>query len=261
MKRTLTLLRAVAIGLFFSGPGSAAAQDATLVLGADPWCPMVCADAPDSPGFMVEAAQQALARHGYRVEYRNMPWSRALVSVEQGKIDGLLGANHYREAIVILPEYSYFWSQMGYAQHMRQPQVKDLSDASLTGLHFQLIQDYDYAGTTPLGPWLSTHPQQVSYNKGTDLLPRMLNLIMRGRGDITLDNLAVLQYTLKSLNLQDSFYTAPVSEPNKVYIGISRRHPNAQQIAELLDREMLTMRENGQLQALLLKYGVTTTLH
>ena len=89
----------------------------------------------------------------------------------------------------------------------------------------------------------------------------MLNLIMRGRGDITLDNLAVLQYTIKILNLQDSFYTAPVSEPNKVYIGISRRHPNAQQIAELLDREMLTMRENGQLQALLLKYGVTTSLH
>lgn len=232
-----------------------------IVLGADPWCPMICAELPGQPGFMVEAAQMALAPHGYEVEYRNLPWSRALIEAESGRIDGLFAANQKRERIVILPEHAYFWSVMGYAQHRRREQIKDLSGPSLVGLNFQLIQDYDYAGTTPLGPWLSAHPDRVSYNRGSDPLPRMLGMIMLGRGDITLDNLAVLQYSLKQLNLQDSFHTAPVSEPYKTYIGISRRHPKARLIADLLSREMQAMREDGRLKRLLIKYGVTARLY
>lgn len=253
--------RIVALGVLACLLGSAPVCAEKLVLGADPWCPMICADAPDKPGFMVEAAQIALARHGYQVEYRNMPWSRALQYAESGQIDGLLAANHKREAIVILPEQAYFWSVMGYALHQRHPALPDLSDASLDGLHFQLIQDYDYAGTTPLGPWLAEHPRQVNYNTGTEPLPRMLDMIMRGRGDITLDNLAVLQYSLRQQNLQDSFTTAPISERYKTYISLSRRHPEAEHIAQLLSQEMQRMREDGELKQLLLRYGVTAPLY
>jgi polar amino acid transport system substrate-binding protein len=227
-----------------------------LIIGADPWCPMICSEDPEHPGFMVEMAQKALAKHDYQVEFYNLPWSRALLWVEAGKIDGLFGANKSRESIVILPEAAYIISTPAYAVEKRLYGYTWQGDANLGNLRFELVQDMDYAGTTPLGPWLSAHPNQVTYNTGVNSLEKVLSKIHLNRGDITISNLAVLQYNLGKLGLTKHFNIGPIGTSNKAYISISRKHPKAQEIANLLNLEIPLMRKNGELKVILDRYHV-----
>lgn len=226
-----------------------------LLLASDPWCPMICIDNAHGPGYVVEAVRLALAPHGYEVEYVNLPWSRALRSALDGEVDGLLSASVGEEQALVYSEHAYFLAVAGYALHKRRAPLKDLSEESLAGLRFLLIQDYDYS-VTPVGGWLKSHGEDVDYVKGDNALPRILNMIVRGRADIVVDDYEALRYNIGKLRFEGYFHVVPISKPVRFYITMSRRVPNAARVAGLLDQEFKAMREDGRLVELARKYGV-----
>ncbi|MDF3843731.1 ABC transporter substrate-binding protein, partial [Pseudomonas citronellolis] len=65
----------------------AAALGATaepLRLGGDDWCPYLCPQTPEKPGYLLEGLGQALPEPP---QFENLPWSRALQMAREGLID------------------------------------------------------------------------------------------------------------------------------------------------------------------------------
>ena len=74
--------------------GSACAQAETLVMEADVWCPVNCAQDAERPGIFIELATQIFAEAGIQVEYRVTNWARAVQDVRTGRANALVGAVH-----------------------------------------------------------------------------------------------------------------------------------------------------------------------
>ena len=68
------------------------AENATIVIGADIWCPVNCEPNSDHPGYMIEIANKIFKEQAVKVEYQVMPWARAIVEAEKGNIQAIVGA-------------------------------------------------------------------------------------------------------------------------------------------------------------------------
>ncbi|MDX1695915.1 MAG: ABC transporter substrate-binding protein, partial [Ketobacteraceae bacterium] len=58
-----------------------------LSIRADRWYPMNGDPYAEKPGYMIELARLIMADHGYKVDYRILPWKRALKYVAKGRAD------------------------------------------------------------------------------------------------------------------------------------------------------------------------------
>ena len=79
----------LAAGLLTIAMGTAQAE--TIILVADTWCPYNCDPGSKYPGFMVEIAQRVFSAAGHQVVYQVEPWNRAVLSVQSGRFQGLIG--------------------------------------------------------------------------------------------------------------------------------------------------------------------------
>lgn len=56
-----------------------------ITLRADEWCPYNCAPDADKKGFMVDIATAVFEEAGHKVDYKLMPWARAVADTKEGK--------------------------------------------------------------------------------------------------------------------------------------------------------------------------------
>ena len=82
-------------------------------IGIDKWYPVVGEPDDDLPGYMLEIANKAFKD----VEYRPMPWSRALVEVRNHRVDCILGAAQSDLQGLAVPEES--WGLAKFAVYVR----------------------------------------------------------------------------------------------------------------------------------------------
>lgn len=250
---SINMLFYFCLGCVFSAQASSQNQ---VVLASDPWCPKVCFDSSENPGYVVEAASFALSRHGYELKALELPWSRAIRSVENGTIDGLLTDPTGNTENIILPEHAYFYATAGYAIHNRVQHPQVLSVRDLNKIRFKLIQDYDYS-LLPIYDDIIRNQGKAVYIKGNDSLHRILKLIVSNRADATIDDIEVLNYNIHKMSFSSVFHTLPISDPVRVYISISRKHPDAEKIARILSNEIHAMKLNGQMDSIMRKYLIT----
>ena len=74
------------------GLGAQVLEAAELTIGTDPWCPYNCKEG-DKPGIVIELFTKAFEKKGHKVKVRYMPWSRAVLSLKQGKTTTFGSAN------------------------------------------------------------------------------------------------------------------------------------------------------------------------
>ncbi|WP_421900376.1 substrate-binding periplasmic protein [Maridesulfovibrio sp.] len=73
-------------------PATQAEESPLLVSGQMDWRPFLMKnDAGKVYGLMYEILEKAAQANGYTLEYRDMPWKRAIVSLEKGKLDIICG--------------------------------------------------------------------------------------------------------------------------------------------------------------------------
>ncbi|MCX6119250.1 MAG: transporter substrate-binding domain-containing protein, partial [Proteobacteria bacterium] len=82
--------------------GSAVAE--SIILAADNWCPYNCEPTSLDRGFMIDIVSEVLKKHGYKVEYKNLNWTKAMEDVAAGRIDGLVGAGASEAKNLVITE-------------------------------------------------------------------------------------------------------------------------------------------------------------
>ena len=227
----------------------------TLLLVADPWCPYNCTAGSQREGYMIDIARAAFAYEGYTVEYREMPWNRALLEVEEGRHDGAVGAFIEDAPHLIFPKTNLGYSSQSFLTRQDSDwKFKGLE--SLEKTHLGYIQGYSYG--KEMDDYLeTTSPERVTALHGVKALEQAFGMLVAGRVDAIIDDTYVLLTQMEKMKLQPLVRFAGVaSVANPVYIAFSIDENGGQELADAFDRGMKKLRDENGVAPILAKYGL-----
>lgn len=232
------------------------------IVTADEWCPYNCEEDAADKGFMVEIAEAILSEHGYEVEYKVVPWTRAIKMVESNIYQGLIASTPAETPAFKFPEnIQAFNSYVAYTKSDSNWEYAGVD--SFKGKALGVISDYGY------GEEIDSYIEANSADKtavqaigGENAMEQNLKKLAAGRIDIYIENQFVVDNYYKSQGETNPFRDAGwVGSKNAIeneylYIAISPKHPKSDEIAKLLSDGMVNLRNSGKLQKILDKYGV-----
>lgn len=255
MTMTRKLARALALAILVGG-GSA--QAATITLVADEWCPYNCEPGSAKPGYMIEVAQKAFAEAGHTIDYRNMPWSRAVAESRAGKFDGIVGAAPGDAEDFVFPSNSLgsssavFWVNKGEAW-------KYAGMASLDAISLGTIRDYSYGDD--LDAYVEKNEKdakRVQIASGDNALDMNFKKLAAKRIGTLVEDRNVAEYFIADSGQAGKFAAAgEVAEPDPLYIAFSPASKDGKAYAKILSDGVQKLRESGELGKILSKYGLS----
>lgn len=233
------------------------APAATVTLVADQWCPYNCEPGSERPGYMVEIAQRALASAGHSVEYKTLPWARAVIETRRGDHDGIIAASRDGSAKdFVFPEQAagssinVFLVRRGEAWRYRGVE-------SLAAVRIGVVLDYSYEQA--FDQYLAAHrndSSRVQTEPGDGALLRNLRKLGSGKIGTLIENQAVLEYRLAQLGEREQFEFAGVLTERASYIAFSPAKASSAEYARLLSEGIGTLRRSGELERILAKYNL-----
>ena len=234
--------RALVSGLLLLVLASASiADDRTLTLVADQWCPFNCSDDPDDRGVLVERAAKALASQGFDIEYQEMPWTRAIIGVREGLYDGIVGAGlaetpdfHFPAKPIAVARHSFFtlptnpWTYQGFE--------------SLHNVRLGVIQDYSYGGLFDayIKPNRGDDDRLVIL-RGDNVLPRLVKMLELGRIDALVAEEQVLNYHFNRKGKINPLRNAGLAGEEALYVAFSPALDDGAALAATLGRALAAM--------------------
>jgi len=239
----------------------AANEGRVVKIGSDPWCPFVCVNNDESPGFMVEVAQHAMALYGYKVEHVNINWARAKQMVRSGELDGIVGTS--KETTISTP-YEFPKTPLGFSEICFFNSVLDNwvyhNAASLNSRVLGWINDYGFSDSD-LDRWVKKNKDtaRIKAISGKDgLQQRMIDLLLLRRIDTFTEDRFVIQNILQNKKLNNQIEVAGcVGAKEFVYVAFSREVPDGVKLASTLDKGVEALRKTGKLKSILHKYGIS----
>lgn len=254
MNATHTLVSAVALAFLIGG--SPAKAD-TITLVADEWCPYNCTPGSAKPGYMIEIAQKVFGEAGHTIDYKNLPWSRAIAESRLGKYDGIVGA-----AVGDAEDFKFPGLPMGKASNVfwvnKGDAWKYSTVASLDTISLGTIRDYSYS--EEIDAYVAKNEKdakRVQIASGDSALDTNFKKLAAKRVGAVIENGYVAQNFLAESGQAGKFQTAGETEADDVYIAFSPASPKGQQYAKLLGDGIAKLRSSGELAKILAKYGVS----
>lgn len=246
----------VLAGLGLTGISPSLAEPVTI--RADAWCPLNCDPSSDHPGYGIEIAKAIFEPAGHPIDYRLMPWARALVEVKQGRILGAIGADPDEDPELIYPNSAIGMADTGFA-------VRAGTDFQYTGIdslqpmRIGAVRDYAYDGGE-IDAYLQANSDQhakVQLLTGNDVIEKNLAKLMAERVDVVIDSPFVLRYEIARLGLTAEVRVVPLGDPSPIFIAFSPADPDGQALADLFDSGLAALRAHGQLAPILERYNLT----
>lgn len=233
-------------------------QAQTVTLAADTWCPYSCQPQADRRGYIVELVKAAFQPLGLPIEYRVMPWSRALIEVQRGELAAVIAANSqevlehqlvvgnepvgYARGCVFVPAGSAF----------KYNTADDLSRLRAVGVVGGNAYQHDF------GDWLnqSANKPKIVAVYGDETTSKRISMMLVGRLDGLLEDKAEVHYVLHERKLEDKIISAGCQQGTNLYVAFSGKNARSQEYAANLDKQLKLMRKSGALRKLLASYGL-----
>jgi len=203
---------------------------------------------------MVDLLGLILKPHGFNVVYKVLPWNRAVANAETGEIDGVLAAGEDDATKLLLHKTPMGMSAQAYV--VRRGDEFDWVNAnSLGSRRLEIIKGYDYG--PEVMTWIERNPKQTEMSYGETPLQSGLKKLLARRSDVVVNNISVLRYTLKDMDLSEAFTVRPTGTQVPLFIGLSPKKPQAKRLADLVDEGIVRLRKSGELKAVMARYGLT----
>ncbi|WP_207263802.1 transporter substrate-binding domain-containing protein [Desulfovibrio sp. Huiquan2017] len=232
----------------------ALAQERVVVV-SDGWMPYNGTPGSDREGYAVEVLRAVFKRRGVAVEYRQVPWKRAVRDVRSGRADILIGVNPDE-----LPDFVYPRTSLGRSElcfFTADGDWQFSGPESLVGRVTGYVQGHNYP------QWFSDaiklHPERFHALHGQDAFVRMLAMLAEGRVQAIPGSRAVVDYYVDQADLGGRIFLAGCSEADarELFFGLSPANmARSRLLADILDQGLYTLRNTGQLNHLLIKYGL-----
>lgn len=250
MKRTHII--SICLCLFFILNSHCRADN--IILAADRWCPINCEPMDSEPGIMVEIAQRIFSAAGHTVEYKILPWARAVKTCRAGRITGVIGA-FFGDA----PDFIFSENELlmisGTALFVAKDSKWRYNDIpSLSEVNLGAIFNYDYGEKANN---YIREGKKVQLIGGQNPLEKNIMKLLAGRIDVIIEAEPVFWYVAAKAGVKDKFKKAgQISEAKKCYIAFSPAILKSQEYAKILSDGVDTLRQSGELEKILNRYGL-----
>lgn len=238
---------------------AAKAQAETIILVGDAWCPYNCEPGSEKPGFIIEIAQKIFAEHSINVEYRLLPWTRAIEETREGKHTAIIGAAHGDAPDFIFPKISVGKAVTAFFVK-KENSWRFSGIESLHNMSLGVISGYSY--NDDLDTYIDENRQNLSLVQevsGDNALEANFNKLQLNRVSVVAENTAVAAYTLSTMGLTDKIISAgdsPADDQDDIFLAFSPAHPRSQNYAAIMDAGLKKLEDSGEMQKILLHYGL-----
>lgn len=223
-----------------------------VVIAADRWCPYNCEPGSLLPGYMVEITRKAFAQENIEVEYRVLPWSRALLYANEGRIAGVIGAVESEVKGLSITDNHLGYTRSVFFTYAESPwQFSTIEALAFEGKKIGVIKDYDYSDE--FTEFARLYGRQLYVVVGEDPLPDLVRLLGLKKLDAIIEDEFVFYYMLQKLgHAREAFKSAGATGPTQpLYVAF--KNPEH---ARILDLGILRLRESGEFDAILRKYNL-----
>lgn len=233
---------------------SHAALSDTISIRADEWFPVNGQPDSDKPGYMIELAKAVLESAGHTVDYKIMPWERALDSVRKGDHDCVVGAYKEDAPDFIFPETNWGLDSTGFF-------VKSGNAWQFTGMgslldkRVGIINGYAYG--EEFDAFVTANPSVFSGLGGSDALDKNIRKLTAGRVDVVVESPNVMRAKLQEMGVNNVMQAGTLGEPSEMYIACSPAKPSSQGYIKLVNEGTETLRASGKLDAIMQRYGMS----
>lgn len=243
-------LRKFAFSVLFLISSFTGAESIVLAAVGDPW-PVLLNPDTEQQGLLVEVARKAYQTQGYELEIVFVPWSRAMVMIQQKRADLLIGAWYSDERNNYL-----LYSQAIFSSAIRLIKPKNSSFeytslSSLQGMRVGTILSYQYHDEflTDTGIVRIT----------SDSLLNNIHNLLAGRIDLTLDDHYVVKYMLDK-HIEDwenklSLVESPLMAKN-LYLAANRSNPKHKTIIKAFNLGLAQLKKEGRYDEIIKSYDL-----
>lgn len=225
----------------------------TISIRADEWFPINGQPDAAKPGFMIELARRIFEEAGHQVDYRLMPWERALDSVRKGEFDCVVGAYKEDAPDFVFPSENWgvddtgFFVREGDDWHYSGP-------PSLLQRKVAVINGYAYGDT--LDQLIEANPSVFQGLGGSDALEKNIKKLEAGRADVIIESPAVMRAKLKEMGVSGIVLAGTLDEPSDLFIACSPAKASSRQYVALVDEGTAKLRASGELARIMASYGL-----
>ena len=237
---------------------SASVQSDVIRLRADEWFPMNGKPASEQPGYMIEIARTIWEEAGHQVEYRLMPWERAIDKTRQGRAECIVGAYHEDAPDFVFPQLTLGLDDNHFYVLAANP-WRFRAIADLNTVRLGVIGGYAYDNGE-----LDAYIEQNQHNgarlqivRSGKALQQNIRKLLTQRIDALVESPAVMQAQLKQMELSESVISAGmIGKQTPLYIACSPVIPAVSEYLQQLDAGLKRLRNDGRLEAILNRYGL-----
>lgn len=238
------------------------------------FCPYVCASEKEGgqEGFVIDIFRAIFEKRGHAVRFEIQPWTRTLKTFnEKGPFDGLIAATRLHPInrdIAVFPETEicrythkfYGLKDSKLAKTWKYKRIKSLKDVSLAGVKgwtYSSIEVTRYVNDPPPGAL-------VSAMYGEDVVRRNINMLLRKRTDLYVENEFMARYFLhkekKAGNTEVdkiiSIDSVPIDEGAADSYPVFYKDRNGEKYADIFVKGMKELRVSGEMDRIMEKYGL-----
>ena len=250
----LNKLMATALTSLTLTAGSAFAD--TISIRADDWFPMNGDPNSATPGYMIELATKIFGDAGHTVEYRTMPWERAVSSVREGQFNCVVGAYKEDAPDFIFPNESWGLDEQAFFvtkdESWRYENVGSLDSAKIG-----VVGGYAY--NEDIDGYIKANAKgNIQETKGDKALEKNIKKVLAKRITTTIESLTVMNAQLKDMGQSGALIKAgSPGEASDMYIACSPAKDSSKDLIKLVDEGTSKLRASGELQNILGKYGLS----
>ncbi|GLQ29657.1 substrate-binding periplasmic protein [Litoribrevibacter albus] len=227
----------------------------SISIRADVWYPMNGEPGAEQPGYMIELATEILSKSGHTVDYRTMPWERALNEVRKGTEDCVVGAYKEDAPDFLFPDEP--WGMDNTAFYVATGNTWRYQGLdSLNAIKLGVIGGYAY------GDEFDEYVKQNQHNniqtvKGDNALEKNIKKVIAGRLTTFIDSPLVVEAKLKEMGMAGKIEIAgSLGDPSPMYIACTPAKANMKDIVQLLNQGTLDLRASGKLAEIMARYGL-----
>ena len=226
----------------------------TVSIRADEWFPVNGQPDSDKPGYMIELAKAVFEEAGHTVDYKIMPWERALDSVRKGDHDCVVGAYKEDAPDFIFPDVNWGLDSTGFfVKSDNSWQFTDLN--SLLDKRVGIINGYAYG--EDFDAFVTANPTVFSGLGGSDALDKNIRKLSAGRVDVLVESPNVMRAKLQEMGVSNVKQAGTLGEPAEMFIACSPAKASSQSYIKLVNEGTGKIRASGKLSSIMQRYGMS----
>lgn len=220
-----SLLLFAFINMLLCFPCSAAGD--TITIAADQWCPYNCEPDSKSPGYGIEIADKIFEDAGHQIQYKILPWTRAIAATKNGAYGAVIGATKEEVPDFIIPEEEIGISRNVFFVRKGDPwRFKGVE--TLKEIRVGLIRDYSYGETCDY--FFAAHKGNADYVGGDEAMELNIKKLLKGRITTFIADPNVLVLTAEKMGCLDEIEEAgEIGKGDKIYIAFSPENPKSEE--------------------------------